>query len=45
MNSIDFLDSDDMHKSALGTLAKNTALIGSMFLPAVGPYVAGLVIL
>ena len=45
MNSIDFLDSDDMHKSALGTLAKNTALIGSMFLPGVGPYVAGLVVL
>ena len=45
INSIDFLDSDDMHKSALGTLAKNTALIGSMFLPGVGPYVAGLVVL
>ena len=45
INSIDFLDSDDMQKSALGTLAKNTALIGSMFLPGVGPYVAGLVAL
>ena len=45
INSIDFLDSDDMHKSAMGTLAKNTALIGSMFLPGVGQYVAGLVVL
>jgi hypothetical protein len=45
INSIDFLDSDDMQKSAMGTLAKNVALIGSMFLPGVGEYVAGLVIL
>jgi hypothetical protein len=45
MNSIDFFDSDDMHKSAMGTLAKNVALVGSMFLPVVGPYVAGVVVL
>ena len=45
VNSIDFFDSDDMHKSAMGTLAKNVALVGSMFLPTVGPYVAGVVIL
>ena len=45
INSIDFLDSDDMQKSAMGTLAKNVALVGAMFLPGVGEYVAGLVIL
>lgn len=32
-NKIDFLDSDDLEKSVMGTVAKNVALVGSMFLP------------
>ena len=44
-NKIDFLDSDDLQKSAMGTVAKNVALIGSMFIPYVGPWIAGATIL
>ena len=32
-NKIDFLDSDDIEKSVMGTVAKNVALVGSLFLP------------
>lgn len=32
-NKIDFLDSDDIEKSVMGTIAKNAALVGSLFLP------------
>ena len=32
-NKIDFLDSDDLEKSVMGTVAKNVALVGSLFLP------------
>ena len=41
LNSIDFLDSDDIHKSAIGSFVKNAALVGSMFIPYVGPWVTG----
>lgn len=38
---LDFFDSDDIEQnSTVGTILKNTALVGSMFLPVVGPYVA-----
>lgn len=39
LNAIDFIDSDDMQKSPMGALVKNVALVGSMFLPYVGPFV------
>ena len=45
LNAIDFLDSDGIDKSPIGSLVKNTALIGSMFLPYVGPVVTGATIL
>ena len=41
LNSIDFFDSDDIHKSPIGSFVKNAALIGSMFIPYVGPWVTG----
>lgn len=41
LNSIDFLDSDDIHKSPIGSFVKNAALVGSMFIPYVGPWVTG----
>ena len=37
LNSIDFMDSDDLEKSATGIIAKNIALIAPMFTPA-APY-------
>ena len=45
INAIDFLDSDDIHKSAVGSFVKNAALVGSMFLPVVGPWVTGATII
>lgn len=42
LNKWDFFDSDDIkQKSFTGTMMKNLALVGSMFLPYVGPAVAG----
>ena len=42
-NKFDFFDSDDMEqKSVLGNTLKNAALVGSMFIPYVGPVIAGL---
>lgn len=41
LNSIDFLDSDDIQKTGLGSFVKNASLIGTMFLPYVGPVIAG----
>ena len=39
-NKFDFFDSDDIEQKSLGgTLLKNAALVGSMFIPYVGPYV------
>ena len=45
-NKIDFLDSDDLEKSVMGTVAKNVALVGSLFIPGgVGYAITGLTIL
>lgn len=42
-NQFDFFDSDDINqKSAIGSIMKNLALVGSMFLPYVGPWIAGI---
>lgn len=42
-NKFDFFDSDDINqKSVAGSLAKNAVLVGSMFIPYVGPVIAGL---
>ena len=41
LNSIDFLDSDDIQKSPFGTFIKDASLIGSLFLPYVGQAIAG----
>ena len=41
-NKFDFFDSDDIDQKSLGgTLLKNVALVGSMFLPYVGPAIIG----
>lgn len=41
-NKYDFFDSDDIdQKSIGGTIMKNLALVGSMFIPYVGPWVVG----
>lgn len=41
-NKYDFFDSDDINqKSVGGTLMKNLALVGTMFIPYVGPVIAG----
>ena len=42
-NKYDFFDSDDREqKSVGGTIMKNLALVGSMFIPTVGPVIAGI---
>ena len=42
-NKFDFFDSDDLHqKDVASTTLKNLALVGTMFLPGIGPWVAGL---
>lgn len=42
-NKYDFFDSDDIQQKSIGgTVMKNLALVGSMFIPYVGPWVAGL---
>lgn len=42
-NKFDFFDSDDIDQKSLGSsLLKNAALVGSMFIPYVGPVIAGL---
>lgn len=45
INAIDVLDSDDIHKSGIGSFVKNAALIGSLFIPGAGPYIVGATIL
>ena len=45
LNSVDFLDSDDIQKSAAGSFVKNAALVGAMFIPGVGQYITGATIL
>ena len=43
MNKFDFFDTDDLEqKSTVGTIMRNAALVGSMFIPYVGPWIAGL---
>lgn len=45
-NRFDPFDSDDIkEKSIGGSLVKNLALVGSMFIPGVGPWIAGISIL
>ena len=41
LNSVDFLDSDDIQKHTFGSFVKNASLIGAMFLPYVGTAIAG----
>ena len=42
-NKYDFFDSDGLEqKSAIGSIMKNAALVGTMFIPYVGPWIAGL---
>lgn len=44
-NKFDFFDSDDIQsKSTAGSTMKNLVLVGSMFLPYVGPVIRGLAI-
>lgn len=42
-NKFDFFDSDDLDQKGIGSsLLKNAALVGSMFIPYVGPVITGL---
>lgn len=42
-NKFDFFDSDDLDQNGVGSsLLKNAALVGSMFIPYVGPVITGL---
>lgn len=42
-NKFDFFDSDDLNQKGVGSsLLKNAALVGSMFIPYVGPVITGL---
>lgn len=42
-NKYDFFDSDDIQQKSIGgTVMKNLALVGSMFIPYVGPWITGL---
>lgn len=42
-NKFDFFDSDDLDQKGMGSsLLKNAALVGSMFIPYVGPVITGL---
>lgn len=42
-NQFDFFDSDDLNqKSAMGSIMKNLALVGTMSIPYVGPWIAGI---
>lgn len=42
-NRFDFFDTDDIEeKSFLGVAMRNAALVGSMFIPGVGPWITGL---
>lgn len=45
INSIDIFDSDDIHKTPIGSFMKNAFLVGSMFIPYVGPVITGATIL
>lgn len=42
-NTYDFFDSDDLQQKSIGgSIMKNAALVGTMFIPYVGPWVAGI---
>lgn len=42
-NKFDFFDSDDLEQKSIGgSILKNTALVGSMFIPYVGPWITGI---
>lgn len=42
-NQLDFFDADDIQqKSVIGSTMRTLALVGSMFLPYVGPWIAGI---
>ena len=46
LNKIDFFDSDDKYsKNPIGAVLKTAALVGSMYIPGVGPWIAGLSVL
>lgn len=43
LNQYDFFDSDDINQKSIGgTVLKNLALVGTMFIPYVGPWITGL---
>lgn len=43
INKFDFFDTDDLEqKSIAGTIIRNAALVGSMFIPYVGPWITGI---
>jgi hypothetical protein len=43
INQFDFFDTDDLEQKSIGgTLMRNAALVGSMFIPYVGPWITGL---
>jgi len=43
LNQYDFFDSDDIEQKSIGgSIMKNMALVGTMFIPYVGPWIAGL---
>lgn len=42
-NRYDFFDSDDLNQKSIGgSILKNLALVGTMFIPYVGPWITGL---
>lgn len=43
INQYDFFDSDDINQKSIGgSVLKNLALVGTMFIPYVGPWITGL---
>ena len=43
LNDYDFFDSDDIQQKSIGgSIMKNLALVGSMFIPGVGPWITGI---
>ena len=43
INQYDFFDTDDLNQKSIGgSLLRNLSLVGTMFIPYVGPWVAGL---
>lgn len=43
LNQYDFFDSDDINQKSIGgSVLKNLALVGTMFIPYVGPWITGL---